>query len=507
MKIAKCFPTAPWVRGLTVLALLIVATAAMAAVPADRAGRWGLGLEYGFMRLGGGQHGYSNIEQFGALHVDYAFGPAWNLQLALRKGYVRPTAGSSGDPGGEWTTASGAPLYTVMNQPSLRLMRRFAVDSKTSPWVEGGLGLTSWKVIDKTGEEVGWFPDGDPVTGYDESGNQVELKRSEFTLTVGAGLDFVLSDRWDLNLGARLHLMPGVDRDNIGLSYLWDDVKYVDANNLNYEAFLGVSFWFGSSDDDGDGIPNRDDACPKAAEDLDGYQDQDGCPDPDNDGDGIPDARDACPDEPEDRDGFADEDGCPDPDNDGDGVPDGQDECPNEAEDLDGYQDEDGCPDPDNDGDGVPDDQDLCPDTPAEALVDSVGCETAAMAAPAPSVPMAALPVPGQTMVIAGVAFTTGSARLTPASKSALDNLARAILAHPDAVVEIRGHTDDVGDAEANRELSARRATAVRDALVRRGVPPGRVRAVGYGEDVPRAPNNSPEGRGVNRRVELHRIQ
>src|SRR5207244_1129340 len=62
----------------------------------------------------------------------------------------------------------------------------------------------------------------------------------------------------------------------------------------------------------------------------------------DRDGDGIPDAVDQCPDEPEDKDGFQDEDGCPDPDNDRDGIPDKDDQCPNEPEDKDGFQDADG---------------------------------------------------------------------------------------------------------------------------------------------------------------------
>src|SRR5262249_28275138 len=60
----------------------------------------------------------------------------------------------------------------------------------------------------------------------------------------------------------------------------------------------------------------------------------------DADGDGIPNERDKCPNQPEDRDGFQDEDGCPDPDNDNDGIPDDQDKCPNQPEDRDGYQDE-----------------------------------------------------------------------------------------------------------------------------------------------------------------------
>ena len=77
----------------------------------------------------------------------------------------------------------------------------------------------------------------------------------------------------------------------------------------------------------------------------DGFQDDDGCPDPDNDKDGIPDKLDKCPNDPEDKDGFEDADGCPDPDNDKDGIPDVIDKCPNEPETFNGYQDEDGCPD------------------------------------------------------------------------------------------------------------------------------------------------------------------
>ena len=66
----------------------------------------------------------------------------------------------------------------------------------------------------------------------------------------------------------------------------------------------------------------------------------------DPDGDGIFADADACPDQPEDIDGFQDEDGCPDPDNDGDQLADDVDLCPLDAEDVDGFQDDDGCPDP-----------------------------------------------------------------------------------------------------------------------------------------------------------------
>ncbi len=114
-------------------------------------------------------------------------------------------------------------------------------------------------------------------------------------------------------------------------------------------------------DSDGDGIPNKYDECKKEPEDFDGFQDQDGCPEPDNDKDGVLDDKDKCNLQPEDRDGFQDDDGCPDPDNDKDGILDVKDKCPLKKEDFDAYQDMDGCPDPDNDKDGILDVNDKCP--------------------------------------------------------------------------------------------------------------------------------------------------
>jgi len=131
----------------------------------------------------------------------------------------------------------------------------------------------------------------------------------------------------------------------------------------------------GRADRDLDGLTDRQDRCAGAAEDVDGHEDGDGCPDPDNDGDGNPDWTDACPDragegasgcpagtvgadldrdsvvdadacplQPEDHDGFEDEDGCPEPDNDGDRMLDEADACPDEAEDGRGPEPRDGCP-------------------------------------------------------------------------------------------------------------------------------------------------------------------
>lgn len=130
-------------------------------------------------------------------------------------------------------------------------------------------------------------------------------------------------------------------------------------------AEVGVSMpiFLGGRDRDGDRIPDSEDGCPLEPEDLDGYRDDDGCPDEDNDGDGIPDRLDLAPNLAEDFDGFEDTDGRPDRDNDLDGIADTEDACPMQPEDFDGDQDQDGCPDVfvDADGDGLEDDEDDCP--------------------------------------------------------------------------------------------------------------------------------------------------
>ncbi|MEZ4219533.1 MAG: hypothetical protein R3B13_01300 [Polyangiaceae bacterium] len=128
-------------------------------------------------------------------------------------------------------------------------------------------------------------------------------------------------------------------------------------------------------DEDDDGVPDDKDECQELAEDRDGFEDHDGCPDFDNDDDGVPDDQDRCPTEQEDEDEYQDEDGCIDPDNDGDGVPDTTDACPDEAGPATGAQGA-GCPVRDADGDGVLDGKDRCPDRPEDkdGFQDDDGC-------------------------------------------------------------------------------------------------------------------------------------
>ncbi len=123
-------------------------------------------------------------------------------------------------------------------------------------------------------------------------------------------------------------------------------------------------------DNDDDGVLDPDDRCPAQQEDEDGFEDDDGCPDPDNDKDGVLDVDDACPNEPGPVHADPKRSGCPDRDADGDGVIGDADKCPAQAEDKDGFEDDDGCPDPDNDQDGVGDADDACPNDKGEPSTD-----------------------------------------------------------------------------------------------------------------------------------------
>jgi OOP family OmpA-OmpF porin len=217
-------------------------------------------------------------------------------------------------------------------------------------------------------------------------------------------------------------------------------------------------------DPDADGIAGDADKCPNVAEDKDGFEDEDGCPEPDNDKDGVPDVSDKCPLKPETANGIDDEDGCPEEDPDGDGFLGSRDQCPDAPETKNGFQDGDGCPD------------ELPP-----AVKKFVG-------------------------VIEGIKFKTGSANILPGSFTVLDRAIAVLKEYPDLKMEIQGHTDNRGKADYNRNLSQKRADAVRTYLVTKGIAAERLTAVGYGMDKPIADNKTESGRATNRRTEFQLI-
>jgi outer membrane protein OmpA-like peptidoglycan-associated protein len=254
-------------------------------------------------------------------------------------------------------------------------------------------------------------------------------------------------------------------------------------------------------DNDEDGIPDKVDACPNKPEDVDGFQDDDGCIDADNDQDGIPDAKDGCPMLTEDIDGNEDADGCPEHDNDKDGVPDSTDKCPMVAEDMDSFEDQDGCPDIDNDKDGIVDVKDKCPNKPenVNGFEDEDGCPDEKKKVEVKKIE--------KKVTLRGVNFKTGSADLTFESHQILNGVVEQLLAYPEVEIEIRGHTDNVGSNRSNQRLSERRAQSVVDYLGGKGVARNRMKATGYGENQPVAPNKTADGRRQNRRIEMYRTK
>ena len=277
----------------------------------------------------------------------------------------------------------------------------------------------------------------------------------------------------------------------LGIDYAFV-TEMEEALGDNHRISLNLAFGERERDRDGDGIPDYDDECPNSAEDFDGFEDEDGCPDLDNDGDGIIDELDSCPDEAEDFDGIDDADGCPEEDDqDGDGILDVNDNCIHEAEDFDGFQDADGCPDVDNDQDGILDAVDRCMNN-AETFngyEDEDGCPDIA-----------------PKEVLKGCNFEFNSDNLLPGCEKVLDEVVRSMKANPDVMIEIQGHTDNVGAAAYNQKLSEKRAAAVMQYLIDHGVTAARLKAVGLGEGKPVGDNNTEAGRLQNRRVEVHRL-
>ncbi len=272
-------------------------------------------------------------------------------------------------------------------------------------------------------------------------------------------------------------------------------------------------------DTDGDGVEDYKDQCPNTPIEAAGKVDSVGCP-LDSDGDGVPDYLDLCPDTPQESWGRVDANGCP-IDSDGDGVPDYLDECPNTPEAARGQVDEKGCP-IDSDGDGVPDYMDECPDTPKEVngKVDPKGCilDSDGDGVPdyqdecpyvigvkankgCPEVKREVRQLLNKAMQ--GIEFETGKATIKASSNQILDLIASIFIENETYVVEVQGHTDNTGKAEVNKELSQKRADAVMNYLVGKGVPAERLSAVGYGPDMPIADNKTKAGRAKNRRVEF----
>ncbi len=140
----------------------------------------------------------------------------------------------------------------------------------------------------------------------------------------------------------------------------------------------------------------------------------------------------------------------------------------------------------DDDGDGVINERDKCPNTPPNTRVDGDGC-----------------PIP-KVVRLDGVTFEFNKTRLRPDAQTILGWVVGIMQKYPDMQVELAGYTDSVGSAAYNLRLSQKRAEAVKNFLIGKGIAGGRIQAKGYGKEHPVASNGDESGREYNRRVELH---
>jgi outer membrane protein OmpA-like peptidoglycan-associated protein len=101
------------------------------------------------------------------------------------------------------------------------------------------------------------------------------------------------------------------------------------------------------------------------------------------------------------------------------------------------------------------------------------------------------------------VLFDVNSAALKPQAQTTLTQMADVMMNYPETDILVKGHTDSMGTEKYNQELSERRSKAVTNYLITKGIPTSRITAVGFGETMPIASNDTPEGRQQNRRVEI----
>ena len=271
-----------------------------------------------------------------------------------------------------------------------------------------------------------------------------------------------------------------------------------DGGDTHMQHTAGFSFAFGDGDSDRDGVKDSLDECPDVA----GLESLNGCPD--DDGDGIKNSADDCPMTA----GLAALNGCPDADN--DGIKDSDDACPNVA----GVAALNGCPDAD--GDGVTDADDACPNNAGLAALN--GCPDAdgdsvadkddkcpAVAGPASNNGCPEYPL--SMLADYNINFDLEKYNIDSQDVQRLSTVIKVLLANSDANISIQGHADNTGEESFNNPLSNNRASSIKEYLVNVGVDADRLSTKAFGESMPKASNNTEEGRAINRRVEFIVVQ
>jgi OmpA-OmpF porin, OOP family len=485
-------------KKLLVLGICIAFTFTSRAQTEDK--KWNIGLHGGMTQYNGdlGRDWYETTNTaygFGGLSVSRYISKLFDASLLLSKGTIGYNNGTTAGFKSDFNAATLNFRFNIV-----------APEYVIRPYVFAGVGAI---IFD----------------------NQLNFHQENYDYilpSAGAGINFRLSPEIMLNL-QETFMFSNKDRRD-GIDNADGDFKKKDSYLTH---MVGLTFNMGNSkDSDMDGVSDKKDTCPDTPSGV--AVDKMGCP-LDKDADGVADYLDACPDvagskmlngcPDEDNDGVADsKDRCPDqagtvalqgcPDADKDGVADLDDKCANtkpgtkvdasgcsKDSDNDGVSDDvDLCPDtagvaalkgcPDADGDGIADLDDKCPN--AKGNAENKGC---------PEIPK--VEIDRITMIGSKIFFENNSDKLKVASLSQLDELSKILYKYDGASLTIDGHTDSVGADDFNMTLSQKRADAVKQYLIGKGLLSTRLNAVGYGETKPVATNNTSLGKAKNRRVEL----
>jgi len=391
---------------------------------------------------------------------------------------------------------------TTLRRFGLGVNYSYAISEKILPFVSVGL---SYGILD-------FLSEGKKSEFYDiENGGETNSVLYDLI----GGVKFHMNEVFDINVGLGYHYLLN---DNV------DAIKYGEYEDMFISGQVGISYriW-NERDTDGDGVKDDLDKCPYEEEDIDGFQDEDGCPDYDNDDDGIIDIDDACQNIAEDLDGFQDEDGCPDPDNDGDGIEDKDDSCPNIAEDVDGFEDEDGCPDADNDGDGILDDIDKCVDK-AEVFngyLDDDGCpdtlpkpvyiepkrDETILTKPKPPKPRRPVSnAPSELLIHSETTFAPNSSQIKSSSYAELNRIVAELKKYRNTNWRIEGHVDKQQSSSNAMRLTKSQADAILAYFVSKGLSAINFQSAGFGDSTPISSNTSVYGRMKNRRIIIRKL-
>ena len=402
-----------------------------------------------------------------------------------------------------------------------------------NPYLYAGIG-SLWYKFKETPAVLAFDDTGDEITQVLPFGLGLQFKVGEKTaLEISGGYNLTMKDNME-------YVVAGEDTKDgyysllLGLTYGGADDGDTDKDGLSnkIEKELGTNTKL--ADTDGDGISDGDEYLKFKTNPLVADTDGDGLSDydelykyrtspveADTDGDGLTDAQEV-------------QKYLTDPtkaDSDGDGLTDGEEINEYKCDPLLADSDKDGLNDgdevkkyksspmkPDTDGDGLDDFQEVTQYKTNPAKLDT----DEGLVADGVEVNRGTNPLDpnddlekeeqikravGTEIILEGIVFDTGSAKIRPSSKVTLDKVAKTLIENPELEVEIQGHTDSVGKHASNVKLSQSRAESVAKYLVDKGISASRMTTKGMGPDRPVASNDTAEGRQLNRRITFTRTK